>query len=553
MTLYGLTPADQGTYTVLQLDTRRALSTVQLTVHARRENATLPAGADLSIPLLSGAGDAQVRFEPAGAGGVAEPVFALRGGRVRLRLQYQLRVRRQPGALLLSGVTPADQGTYSLWQMDTERLLSSVQLSVEARRDTVTLQAGASLSVPLLTGEPVEVLFDPAGSGDWTSVCSVQSSTASCVPQYRDRVSVDNQELRLQELRASDQGSYTVRDLQGNTISTVIVTVEAPPPGQSSGLVAGTVVGVLILLVLVAGGLLLWGRRRRRRAEKAKRPDFRLQCRASPDQEEELSAEAEHRGGARMTRWLFILCALSCTDRACCSAALTVGHGDDLALPLRAGDSEVEFRGDEGATRHFRVRNWTLSSPPDGLGARAGVRAGALVLHRVTAADEGQYTTWHREAGGEHSGATYGLKVEAYRRSLRAAGGASVSLPLFTERPAELLFRPAAGGAPGPLCSVRDGLPSCPPPYGGRVSARDGHLVLGPLGPEDAGLYTLRYPDTGRDIGTVELAVSLEDPKAQTEPSGTRGRVPAYLSGALFLFLVGVTVAVVLRRRARAV
>nr|XP_015195053.1 PREDICTED: trichohyalin-like [Lepisosteus oculatus] len=68
-----------------------------------------------------------------------------------------------------------------------------------------------SLSTLLvLWRKPVEVLFDPAGTGDSTSVCSVQNNTASCVPQYRDRMSVENQELRMQDLRKSDQGNYTV-------------------------------------------------------------------------------------------------------------------------------------------------------------------------------------------------------------------------------------------------------------------------------------------------------------------------------------------------------
>ncbi|XP_069054729.1 uncharacterized protein [Lepisosteus oculatus] len=139
------------------------------------------------------------------------------------------KIRRGDFSLSLLQASFSDEDVYECaFKKEINNLLclGRVRLNVTARSEVLSLQAGASLSVPLFTGEPVEVLFDPAGSGDWTSVCSVQNSTASCVPQYRDRVSVDNQELRLQELRASDQGSYTVRDLQGNTISTVIVTVE---------------------------------------------------------------------------------------------------------------------------------------------------------------------------------------------------------------------------------------------------------------------------------------------------------------------------------------
>ncbi|MBN3316966.1 CD276 protein, partial [Atractosteus spatula] len=165
----------------------------------------------------------------------ARRVWAFRQGRAAPGPGFENRTEVSRDGLLrgdfslsLHRARLSDEDTYECFREEEDgsrTFLGDVRLTVVARRDNVTLQAGASLSVPLLTGEPVEVLFDPAGSGDWTSVCSVQSSTASCVPQYRDRVSVENQELRLQELRASDQGSYTVRDLQGNTISTAIVTV----------------------------------------------------------------------------------------------------------------------------------------------------------------------------------------------------------------------------------------------------------------------------------------------------------------------------------------
>ncbi|XP_069054659.1 CD276 antigen-like isoform X1 [Lepisosteus oculatus] len=206
---------------------RTFLGDVRLTVVARRDTVTLQAGASLSVPLLTGE-PVEVLFDPAGSGGRETiTILTLEGDWVSFEPRYHTRVLVKHKVMTLYGLTPADQGTYTVLQLDTRRALSTVQLTVHACSRRLTLQAGASLSVPLITGEPVEVLFDPAGSGDWTSVCSVQSSTASCVPQYRDRVSVDNQELRLQELRASDQGSYTVRDLQGNTISTAIVTVEA--------------------------------------------------------------------------------------------------------------------------------------------------------------------------------------------------------------------------------------------------------------------------------------------------------------------------------------
>ncbi|XP_069054265.1 CD276 antigen-like [Lepisosteus oculatus] len=184
----------------------------------------LKTGASLSVPLFTGE-PVEVLFDPAGSGDWTS-VCSVQNSTASCVPQYRDRVSVDNQELRLQELRASDQGSYTVRDLQGNTISTAI-VTVEAHRDTVTLQAGASLSVPLLTAEPVEVLFDPAGSGDWTSVCSVQNSTASCVPQYRDRVSVDNQELRLQELRASDQGSYTVRDLQGNTISTAIVTVEA--------------------------------------------------------------------------------------------------------------------------------------------------------------------------------------------------------------------------------------------------------------------------------------------------------------------------------------
>ncbi|XP_069054837.1 uncharacterized protein [Lepisosteus oculatus] len=258
LTLRSLTPADQGSYTVRDLQ-GNTISTAIVTVEARRDNVTLKTGASLSVPLFTGE-PVEVLFDPVGSGDWTS-VCSVQNSTASCVPQYRDRVSVDNQELRLQELRASDQGSYTVRDLQGNTISTAI-VTVEARRDNVTLQAGASLSVPLFTGEPVEVLFDPAGGGNWTSVCSVQSSTASCVPQYRDRVSVDNQELRLQELRASDQGSYTVRDLQGNNISTVIVTVEGSSPGARwpGGLQA------LLCVVLALGvGVLSWWRWRDRK------------------------------------------------------------------------------------------------------------------------------------------------------------------------------------------------------------------------------------------------------------------------------------------------
>nr|XP_015194870.1 PREDICTED: uncharacterized protein LOC107076034 [Lepisosteus oculatus] len=165
---------------------------------------------DRDAPNRQGAGDIPR------SGGGAESV-SVRGQKEEGRGDLDA---ARPAGQAAEDLRASDQGSYTVRDLQGNTIAT-----VGAHRDTVTLQPGASLSVPLFTGEPVEVLFDPAGGGNWTSVCSVQNSTARCVPQYTDRVSVQNSSLTLYSLTPADQRSYRVRDLQGNTISTVIVTV----------------------------------------------------------------------------------------------------------------------------------------------------------------------------------------------------------------------------------------------------------------------------------------------------------------------------------------
>ncbi|XP_069054835.1 uncharacterized protein [Lepisosteus oculatus] len=236
-------------------DRLKFLGSVHLIITAHSEVLTLLSGDSLTLPLHTAA-PVEVLFDPAGS---AQSPRVLLSSAGLPGPGYEQRVWVQDGSLTLRSLTPADQGSYTVRDLQGNTISTAI-VTVEARRDNVTLQAGASLSVPLFTGDPVEVLFDPAGGGNWTSVCSVQSSTASCVPQYRDRVSVDNQELRLQELRASDQGSYTVRDLQGNTISALIVSVEAPRTrSRVVSAVATGLAGTCVLAVVAV----IWGKRGR--------------------------------------------------------------------------------------------------------------------------------------------------------------------------------------------------------------------------------------------------------------------------------------------------
>ncbi|XP_069054976.1 uncharacterized protein [Lepisosteus oculatus] len=258
LTLGRTTFSDEHVYEcLLEADKEYLLASMELSILAHKESVTHQSGVSLSLPLPT-AGPVEVLFDP---GGSAQSPRVLLSSAGLPGPGYEQRVSVQDGSLTLRSLTPADQGNYTVRDLQGNTI-SNVTVTVDAHRDTVTLQPGASLSVPLFTGEPVEVLFDPAGAGDSTSVCSVQNSTARCVPQYRDRVSVENQELRLQDLRKSDQGNYTaLLSRSRRAISIVSLTVGG---GDSHFLNLWILVPVALLLLVLGAGLVVYWKRQGR-------------------------------------------------------------------------------------------------------------------------------------------------------------------------------------------------------------------------------------------------------------------------------------------------
>ncbi|XP_066543190.1 uncharacterized protein LOC136711097 [Amia ocellicauda] len=227
------------------------LGNVELSVQGREESSSVSYGQPLSLRLYSRAA-VTVRFNPVGAG-ASLPVCAVEGGTVTPDPAYGPRVSGQEQEVTLSALTFTDQGSYTVLDSQS-RTISTVNVTVTAHRDALTLPSGASLSLPLYSPGPVEVLFAAAGEGACVSVCTVEWGAASRPgPGYEHRVSVQSGSLTLRSLTAADQGNYTVRESGNNrTISTVSVSVSltsedsAPPLWVWS--VSVSVLGVLLCL-----------------------------------------------------------------------------------------------------------------------------------------------------------------------------------------------------------------------------------------------------------------------------------------------------------------
>ncbi|XP_069054658.1 uncharacterized protein [Lepisosteus oculatus] len=265
--LHNVTFSDQDIYECRFVDDnsyRKFLGDVKLTVLGHEDNISLCCGDPLSVPLRTQQA-VELWFRP--EGGESRRLCSVLDSTVtpdssRLKVQDQV--------LKISSVRAEDGGTYTV-QDSQGTPISTVHVTVGARSEVLTLRSGDSLTLPLHTAAPVEVLFDPAGSAQSPRV--LLSSAGLPGPGYEQRVWVQDGSLTLRSLTPADQGSYTVRDLQGNTISTAIVTVTGGEMRRVSWQVRVAVITAIVAVLMGAAlGAVVCQRRWKMREERNMKP-----------------------------------------------------------------------------------------------------------------------------------------------------------------------------------------------------------------------------------------------------------------------------------------
>ncbi|KAK1155263.1 hypothetical protein AOXY_G27694 [Acipenser oxyrinchus oxyrinchus] len=173
-------------------------------------------GDDFTFSLHSNKSNLQVEFRPKSE--ESAHVWFINNTTVRCDVkEYERRVSVRDKVLHLSSVTKRDEGSYTVWEKRSSKAVKNVRLSVEGRKENVTLSNGEAKEIRL-DRKNVTVWFKPKGA--------VNSSIVDSGAGFEQRVSVQDGVLTLRSVTKEEEGTYTVLDTEEHEVSTITVTVE---------------------------------------------------------------------------------------------------------------------------------------------------------------------------------------------------------------------------------------------------------------------------------------------------------------------------------------
>ncbi|XP_058866913.1 uncharacterized protein LOC117971095 isoform X2 [Acipenser ruthenus] len=202
-------------------------------------------GDDFTFSLRSNKSNLQVEFRPKSEESVH--VWFVINTTVRCDFkEYERRVSVRDKVLHLSSVTKRDEGSYTVWEKRSSKAVQNVRLSVQGRKENVTLSNGGTKEIRL-DRKNVTVWFKPKGA--------VNSSIVDSAAGFEQHVSVQDGVLTLRSVTKEEEGTYTVLDPEQHEVSTITVTVE-DSTGTERRSPFGLIAFAALVFILVA--LLMW-------------------------------------------------------------------------------------------------------------------------------------------------------------------------------------------------------------------------------------------------------------------------------------------------------
>ncbi|KAF5889357.1 CAP-Gly domain-containing linker protein 1-like isoform X1, partial [Clarias magur] len=112
---------------------------------------------------------------------------------------------------------------------------ATVRLRISPVFSAVQMQTEGDLKLDLSVPESVEVIYRGSESADDVQICNVTHGTLQCNTEYTPRTSLSHPELTLRNMKRSESGTYTIRNLDHKEdIRVYAVSVSEPTPRKEA-------------------------------------------------------------------------------------------------------------------------------------------------------------------------------------------------------------------------------------------------------------------------------------------------------------------------------
>ncbi|XP_029308008.1 uncharacterized protein LOC115021615 isoform X1 [Cottoperca gobio] len=171
-------------------------------------------GEDFHIMLPSLALEVDFRNRSAPRSG---DVFLMRGGIV---VNGRAKLNRHLSHLIIDAVGEGDEGVYTVRNLQKEEDVKRITLIVRDCANEVIIKYGSVYNIPLVgVTPPITLEYRPSAvEANQTSrpALVLLTSTGLSRDGYQGRISVSERDVTLSAVTGADEGSYTVRDAEGD-------------------------------------------------------------------------------------------------------------------------------------------------------------------------------------------------------------------------------------------------------------------------------------------------------------------------------------------------
>ncbi|XP_030605197.1 uncharacterized protein LOC115794080 isoform X1 [Archocentrus centrarchus] len=244
---------DEGVYTVKNLEKRDDVRRMSLIVRDCTVEQMVKYGDKFSIHVAGVAGPITLEYRSSAieANQTAKPGLVILTATGTSTELYQGRVSANDRFVTLSGVTGADEGSYTV-RDNKGHIQRKVCLNVREHKEFVKLQHGKQLKINLiLNSSLVHLYYSPQKDSTQSLLLDNGEFTpAQTELGFENRLSLEGLLVILNDIKSGDEGLFTVMDLKNFTVSTVHLEIK-PYRLETLYVAIIALLGLLAFLLLV--------------------------------------------------------------------------------------------------------------------------------------------------------------------------------------------------------------------------------------------------------------------------------------------------------------